>query len=140
MEFKIKLLSENAKLPILASNQSAGYDLFSTIDVILKPEKMIAIPLDFQMELPLGYFGKIESRSGLCKKGIVTKAGIIDNDYRGNVHVLLKNESNDEFKINIGDRIAQMIILPYYHFKLVQQYDLGETKRGFNGFGSTGLK
>jgi len=142
MEIKIVNKSNNP-LPEFATENSAGVDLRAFIPepVVLKPLERKLIPTGLFIELPVGYEAQIRPRSGLALKHGITvlnTPGTIDSDYRGEICVILINLSNDEFIVNSGERICQMIISKHEHvsFKLVEQ--LSETTRGAGGFGHTG--
>jgi dUTP pyrophosphatase len=138
---RVKLLSSNAKLPTAAHN-SAGYDLYNPMSFQwpIFPGQRITVPLRIATEMPYGYFGKIFDRSGLAaKNGITVLGGVIDNDYRGEWKVVLLNTDDEDIHtIYPGDRIAQVVFLPYGHFPVNQVDELQDSERGEGGFGSTG--
>ncbi len=142
---KIKL-SETAKefsLPSYATAGSAGIDLRADIkeSLLLKPKDRCLVPTGIFMQLPENYEGQIRSRSGLAiNHGVVVlnSPGTIDSDYRGEIKVILINHSNDEYNINRGDKIAQMIISKYVNILISEEEDLSQTKRAAGGFGSSG--
>lgn len=135
----IKLVDKNAKVPKRGSDDAAGYDLYSINDEIIMPNERKLIDTGIQLEIPKHYYGRIASRSGLAfKNGIDVCAGVIDSDYRNNIFVLLHNSGNKEFNINFGDRIGQIIFEKYHTFNF-RLNDIRTTKRGMNGFGSTGV-
>ena len=141
MDLKVVRLSDRATLPSRGSTFSAGLDLYSTLSGVLQPLERVLIPLDIAIELPESTFGHVLSRSGLSvKNGIHVGAGVIDEDYRGNVSVLLYNLGNKPFEYNIGDRIAQLVIKKYESVNVVEgEYvNLKKSLRDQNGFGSTG--
>ena len=108
----LKLLSTDATMPVKATPQSAGYDIYSSQSTKIPPKTQQLISTDISMAIPHGYFGMLKSRSGLAlKNNIHVQAGIIDSDYRGEVKILLTNESEKEFNVTKGMRIAQLIIL-----------------------------
>ena len=131
-------------LPEYATEGSAGFDL--TIDTsketVLEPNASQVFPAGIKVEIPKGYVGLVFPRSGLGTKGIVltNTVGVIDSDYRGEIHLPLKNTSNEPYTFKPKERVAQMIIMPYTKvaFNIVCEEDLGNTERGNNGFGSTG--
>lgn len=151
---KIKFLSDGAKMPTKADAGAAGYDLYVPKDTVLIPGRNI-IPLDFAIQLDHGYEATIRPRSGFSAKGFecvpVNKTyttridadvilGTIDETYRGNVGVIVKNNSSSEYIIPKGSRIAQMVISKCYMDELEQADELSETERGEQGFGHTGVK
>lgn len=142
-DVRIKLLRERAAMPERATEGSAGYDLFACLDenATLEPGDTVLVGCGFAMELLPGFAAFVYARSGLgIKKGIVPGncVGVIDSDYRGEVKVGLRNQSNDSFVVSNGDRIAQMVISEYETPELVLCEELSETSRGGGGFGSSG--
>ena len=136
----VTLLSNSAFLPKRGSDFAAGLDLYSPISGTVEPSQRLLIPLDISIELPKRTFGHILPRSGLAlKNGIHVGAGVIDEDYIGNVGVLLFNLGNEPFVFKVGDRIAQLVIKSYENVTLVQKEQLAESERGNGGFGSTGV-
>ena len=139
---KVVKLSQKATLPTRGSSFSAGLDLYSTISGTLQPLERVLIPLDISIELPDDTFGHILSRSGLSvKHGIHVGAGVIDEDYRGNVAVLLFNLGNTPFEYKVGDRIAQLVVKKYERVEVIEEefIHLKKSERDKNGFGSTGV-
>jgi dUTP pyrophosphatase len=137
-ELQVKLVSEDAVLPQYGSDAAAGLDLVSPKDATIPAWGSALIDLGIQMVIPTGYYGRIASRSSLALRGIEVGAGVIDADYRGNVKVLIRNHSNNDFVIGKFYRCAQMIITPCAHVKVAASEDLSTTARGAGGFGSTG--
>jgi dUTP pyrophosphatase len=136
----VTLLSNSAILPKRGSEFAAGLDLYSPVSGTIEPSQRLLVPLDISIELPKGTFGHILPRSGLAlKNGIHVGAGVIDEDYRGNVGVLLFNLGNVPFVFKEGDRIAQLVIKSYENINLVQKEKLDDSSRGNGGFGSTGV-
>lgn len=131
-------------LPEYKTSASAGVDLQANISetIILKPLERKLIPTGLYIELPLGYEAQVRSRSGLAlKNGIMclNSPGTIDADYRGEIGVILANLSQEEFSINDGDRIAQLVIAKHETAVWNEVEILGESERGSGGFGSTGI-
>ncbi|HDH91412.1 MAG TPA: dUTP diphosphatase [Candidatus Aenigmarchaeota archaeon] len=118
--------------------ESVGYDVFSAEDCVLKAGETKAIRTNLFLEIPKGIFAKVEGRSGLALKGIFPIGGIIDPDYRGEVKVILRNSSKKDFVIKKGDKIAQLVFYPYVLPEIEEVEELSETKRGTQGFGSSG--
>ncbi len=136
----IKLLSHQAKMPSRATEDSAGFDVYSATMIIIPPTERRSIPLDISLLPPDGMYAQIMPRSGLASKHLIdTKAGVIDRDYTGNIHVILHNAGTEDFTITIGDRIAQIIFYHISHPILTPTHSLDETQRGDKGFGSTGI-
>jgi dUTP pyrophosphatase len=132
-------------LPAYATVQSAGMDLRANIDepIVLKPLERRLIPTGLHIALPAGYEAQVRPRSGLAlKKGItvLNSPGTVDADYRGEVGVLLINLSQEDFVINDGERIAQMVIARHEQAEFVEVEVLDETERGEGGYGHTGVK
>jgi dUTP pyrophosphatase len=132
-------------LPRYATLLSAGMDLRANLDqaVILKPLERRLIPTGLRMALPPGYEAQVRPRSGLAlKKGItvLNTPGTIDADYRGEIGVILINLSSEDFVVEDGERIAQMVIARHEQPQLVQVDTLDETERGEGGFGHSGVK
>lgn len=130
-------------LPAYATPQSAGMDLRANISeaITLKPLERRLIPTGLFIELPVGYEAQIRPRSGLAlKKGItvLNTPGTIDADYRGEIGVILINLSSEDFVIEDGERICQMVIAQHAQAEWVEVEVLGETERGAGGFGHTG--
>ena len=139
MNLEIKL-DNGAKVPQHGTENSAGFDISSYEELVLLPLTRCAIKTGIYMKIPKGYYGQIAPRSGLAfKNGIDVFAGIIDSDYRGEIKVILYN-SDLIIPLNIkkGDRIAQLIILPYHNPEIKVVNELSESERGNKGFGSTG--
>lgn len=144
MKIKVKKLNELAKIPARANPTDAGADLFSAVSDVIPPLTRKLIKTGISIEIPecttRNYYGRIAPRSGLAyKNGIDVMAGVIDSSYRGEIGVVLFNSDKDkEFVINVGDRIAQLIIEAHYNFDFEDSNELSETDRGSGGFGSTG--
>jgi dUTP pyrophosphatase len=131
-------------LPAYESLHAAGMDLRAELEqpVTLKPLERKLIPTGIFIELPEGYEAQIRPRSGLAYKhgiSIVNSPGTIDADYRGEIKVLLVNLSAEDFEINTGDRIAQMVVAKYEQVKWQEVDVLNETTRGAGGYGHTGI-
>ncbi len=142
MEIKIINKSKHA-LPEYATECSAGLDLRANIDtpITLAPLARVLVPTGLFIELPQGFEAQIRPRSGLAiKKGItvLNSPGTIDADYRGEIQVILVNLSNEDFVINDGERICQMVIARHEQAQWCLVDALSETERGAGGFGHTG--
>jgi dUTP pyrophosphatase len=143
---EIKLVNKSHHpLPQYETQASAGVDLraFVPNSIVLKPMERALIPTGLYLELPIGVEAQVRSRSGLAlKKGIsvLNAPGTVDADYRGEVGVILINLSQEDFTINDGDRIAQLVLARHERatFELVET--LSDTQRGAGGFGSTGIQ
>ncbi len=143
---KIQIINKGQQpLPAYATPQSAGMDLRANIDtpITLHPMERRLIPTGLFMALPAGYEAQIRPRSGLALKHGITvlnTPGTIDADYRGEIMVLLVNFSQEDFVINAGERIAQMVIAAHETATFVEVESLDETERGTGGYGHTGVK
>lgn len=141
---RVKIVNKGfQQIPEYATPQSAGMDLRANIEksIILKPLERRLIPTGLHIALPVGYEAQVRPRSGLAIKHGITclnTPGTIDADYRGDIGVILVNLSNEEFTINPGERIAQMIISKHETVEWDIVEELNETERGEGGFGSTG--
>ncbi len=137
---RVKFVCENARVPSRQSASAAGYDLCSTMDWMIEPGSRACISTGIAISLPPGTYGRIASRSSLSKvNGVEVGAGVIDQDYRGELLVNLFNHGSSTFKVFKGDRIAQLIITPILTPPVVLVDDLDATTRGIGGFGSTGI-
>lgn len=144
---KTKRLSEDALIPKRATGGAACYDLYVPRETPIKVGRN-TIPLDIAIELPAGTYAEIRPRSGFSSKGMEdyhgcrrnadVLHGIVDEDYRGNIGVTIKSE--DDFVLAKGTRVAQMLICKYHQCEFVEEDNLSSTKRGAEGFGSTGVK
>jgi len=141
---KIRVVNKSKhRLPSYESEYSAGMDLraYTDEEVILKPLERKLIKTGLFFEIPAGYEAQIRPRSGLAIKHGITvlnSPGTIDADYRGEIGIILINLSDEEFVINDGDRIAQMIISRHESAELIQVEEVNNTKRGAGGFGHSG--
>ena len=143
MKIKIKRLTETARIPTRGSDKAAGYDLYADCQktVYIAPQETMKIGTGVALQLPDGYFAAIFARSGLASKQGLRPAncvGVCDSDYRGEYVVALYNDSNRLRKVEPGDRIAQLVALPFLPMEFEECGELGGTDRGEGGFGSTG--
>ncbi|SRR5690554_2176571 len=142
---KINIINKSSHpLPKYETAASAGMDLRANLteSIVLKPFERILVKTGLFIELPVGYEAQVRPRSGLAlKKGItvLNTPGTIDADYRGEIGVILINLSNEDFVIENGERIAQLVIAKYEQAELIEVNELSETQRGAGGFGSTGV-
>ena len=141
---KVKIINKsNNPNPTYETSLSAGMDLRAYVEgpIILSPGERKLIKTGLHIELPEGYEAQVRPRSGLAfKKGItvLNSPGTIDADYRGDVGVILINHSNEEFSVNSGDRIAQLVISKFEKVDWETSDEINSTSRGDSGFGSTG--
>ena len=141
----VKVINKSSNpLPAYESSFSAGMDIRAFLEspIVLKPQERVLVKTGLYLELEKNFEAQVRPRSGLAlKKGItvLNSPGTIDADYRGEVGVILINLSSENFKINSGDRIAQLVISKYESIKWKLSQSLGESKRGDKGFGSTGI-
>ncbi len=143
MELSVKKLREGAKLPTRGSAQAAGYDLYACLDgdLTIAPHQTERVPTGLAVAVPDGYFAAVFARSGLAAKEGLRPAncvGVCDSDYRGEYLVMLHNDTDQPRTVQNGDRIAQMVVLPYLEVTFREVDALDETDRGAGGFGSTG--
>ena len=145
MEIKIQKLYEDAEVPTYGSALSAGMDLYAHLGehemLLIKPHETIKVGTGIAVEPPVGYFGAVFARSGLATKQGLRPAncvGVCDWDYRGEYIVALHNDSEEEREVRNGDRIAQLVFLPYITGEIKVVDKLSDTERGDGGFGSTG--
>lgn len=134
----VKKFQEDARLPLRATMQSAGFDLFSAENLVIPSLDSRLIDTGIGFTVPEGTYGRIAPRSSLALKGIDVFAGVVDRDYRDSVKVLLMNHSAHNFKVSKGDRIAQLLLEKIDDTAMVREVlDLPESDR-VGGFGSTG--
>jgi dUTP pyrophosphatase len=139
MQLKIKKLNSEAVLPNYSYEDDAAFDLFSTETLEIKHNDRIQVPTGIAMQIPVGYVGLIWDKSGLSHKhGLKTLGGVVDSGYRGEVQVGLINLSNENYKIEKGHKVAQMIIQKKETCEIVEVDELEESERGEGGFGSSG--
>uniref|UniRef100_A0A061S310 Deoxyuridine 5'-triphosphate nucleotidohydrolase n=1 Tax=Tetraselmis sp. GSL018 TaxID=582737 RepID=A0A061S310_9CHLO len=137
---RVKRIHENAVLPKRGSAGAAGYDLVSVADEVVPARGRAKISTGLSIAIPSGTYARIAPRSGLAwKHGIDTGAGVVDEDYRGEIQVILFNLSDTDFQVKAGDRIAQLILERICTPVVEDTDDLDETARGSGGFGSTGV-
>ena len=144
MQLEIKLLRSGAQLPVFASDAAAGLDLHACLDepLTLPPDGRVMVPTGLALALPKGTVGLVYVRSSLAVKhglALTNSVGVIDEDYRGELLVALTNHSGEVYTIAHGDRIAQLVVTPYFRPELLAVDALSETRRGTGGFGSTGI-
>lgn len=143
---KIKIVNRGSQqLPAYATPESAGMDLRANITepIVLHPLERRIIPTGLYIALPPGYEAQVRPRSGLAFKHGITvlnSPGTIDSDYRGELGVLLVNLSNEDFTVEAGERIAQMVIARHEQGEFVEVGELDDTERGAGGYGHTGVK
>lgn len=148
IKIKVKRISEefsDIPLPEYATEGSSGLDLRAAVKdkIILAAGKVMMVPTNLSVEIPLGYEIQVRPRSGLAAKhgiGVLNSPGTIDSDYRGEIKTILFNFSDKVFEINRGDRISQMVISKVYLAEMIEDNDLSESARGTGGFGHTGKK
>ena len=141
-DIKCKKLDPNAILPTRGSEYSAGWDLYALGDYTIMPGTVEKINTGLSFELPVNTFGGVFARSGLATKNGLRPAncvGICDQDYRGQYIVPLYNDSDFIQYIHNGERIAQLIIIPYVNSDIIEVNELSDTERGEGGFGHTGV-
>jgi len=150
VEVKIKTLDHydaSFELPFYATDGAAGADVRACIpekkNIIVKPGERLLVPTGLSMEIPLGYEVQVRPRSGLSLKSplmIVNAPGTIDCDYRGEVNIIVGNFGKEDYVIEHGLRVAQLVVAPVVQARYVTTKTLNETARGTGGFGSTGTR
>lgn len=150
IEVKVKTLDHfdpEFGLPFYATEQAAGSDIRASLpgkkSLIVKPGARVLVPTGLCMEIPPGYEIQVRPRSGLSLKSpllVVNSPGTVDSDYRGEVNIIIGNFGTDDFEIEHGLRIAQLVIAPVLQAQYVLTNEINETARGTGGFGSTGTK
>ena len=139
---KINKIKENAILPHYAHEGDAGVDLYSAENYVLRPGQITLVSTGIKLAIPKGYEAQIRPKSGLALNhgiSVCNSPGTIDSGYRGEIGVITINHSKEEFKIEKGTKIAQMVFNKIEKAEFEEVKDLDNTKRGQNGFGSTGL-
>lgn len=144
MELKVKKVRDNAILPTRGSEKAAGIDLYACIDepIVIMPGESARFGSGLAFNIPEGYFGAICVRSSVGIKrnlALMNQLGVIDEDYVGEVIMAFRNMGKEPQTINPGERLAQMILLPYVTYNIVETDTLSETERGEGGIGSTGV-
>lgn len=144
-KINIKKLNEKATVPTYGSEFSAGADLYALADeaITIAPHETVLVHTGVAMEIPTGYVGLVFARSGLATKRALApanKVGVIDSDYRGEIMVALHNHGSEPRTIENGERIAQLVLIPYLTAEFDEVDELSDTTRGEGGFGSTGRK
>ena len=141
MKIKILKLDQRAKMPTLGSPSAAGADIYALEGFTVKAGETVLAKTGLAAEIPEGYVGLMCARSGIAlKRGLApaNKVGIVDSDYRGELMVAIHNHSNTDQSIEAGERMAQLVIVPYLRAEYELADTLSETSRGEGGFGSTG--
>lgn len=140
----MKIVSKSGRLPEYATEGAAGFDISAYLDepMTLKAGHRALVPTGLYFEVPEGYEAQVRARSGLAIKhgiGLVNGIGTVDSDYRGEIRVPMINWSDEDFVINDGDRIAQVVITSYEKVEIELAENLSDTERGEGGFGHTGV-
>jgi dUTP pyrophosphatase len=140
LQYKVKRLTPDAKLPIKSTEQAAGLDFFASDDFLIEPNKVTMVKTGIAAEIPQGFWGFTRPRSGMGTKfGIaISSSSTIDSDYRGELMFPFTTHKNESYQIHKGDKIGQMMILPVPVVEVVEVEELSGTQRGEGGFGSTG--
>lgn len=139
MLVRVKLLNTKARLPERAHDGDAGADLYAAHGAVINPGDIAKIGLGVALEIPEGYEGQIRPRSGLMSRGIVGMFGTIDAGYRGEVMAILLNTTRELFRVDAGDRVAQLVISAVPRVVFEASAELSDSARGTDGFGSTGI-
>lgn len=143
MRIPIKILDPAATVPVHAyGDGDAGVDLTSVAEITLAPGERTLVPTGIAVAIPHGYGGFVQPRSGLAARHGITltnSPGLIDSNYRGEINIILQNTGDEAFGIMVGDRIAQLVIMPVEHAEFEAVDELPESDRGEGGFGSSGV-
>ena len=142
MTLSFRRIHPDAVMPAYAHASDAGMDVRSVRELVIPPGGRALVPTGLVVNLPAGYAAQVRPRSGLALKAGVTvlnSPGTIDAGYRGEIGVILANFGQDDFKVNVGDRIAQLVIAPVLQPVVVEATEVDSTDRGAGGFGSTGV-
>ncbi|MBA4310946.1 MAG: dUTP diphosphatase [Chlorobiaceae bacterium] len=148
VQIKFKKVSDDfhdVSLPSYQTSGSAGLDIRATVKEPMKIEKgkIVLVPTNLSVEIPIGFEIQVRPRSGLAIKhgiGLVNSPGTIDSDFRGEIKIILINHGEEDFIVNNGDRIAQLVLSKVYSAIIVVADSLGDTARGTSGFGDSGVK
>ncbi|MBT3836208.1 dUTP diphosphatase [Candidatus Woesearchaeota archaeon] len=140
MTIKIKKLHQDAVVPKYPKEHDAGMDFYASESLVLQPGERRLVPTGISMAIPQGFVGLIWDKSGIATKhGLKTMAGVIDAGYRGEIRILVHNLSNEEYVVEKGNKVAQMLIQSVEQREVMEVSELDETDRGEGGFGSTGI-
>ncbi|GAA7697204.1 dUTP diphosphatase [Helicobacter pylori] len=142
MKIKIQKIHPNALIPKYQTEGSSGFDLHAVEEVMIKPHSVGLVKIGICLSLEAGYELQVRTRSGLALNHqvmVLNSPGTVDNDYRGEIKVILANLSDKDFKVQVGDRIAQGVVQKTYKAEFIECERLDETSRGSGGFGSTGV-
>lgn len=140
---KFKKVNEDALIPNYAHIEDAGMDIYSNEEKVIPARSWDLVKTGFSMELPSGYEAQVRSKSGLSLKSgliVLNSPGTIDENYRGEVGIILMNVSNTDYKVEKHQKVAQMVINKVEHFKIEIVDEISSSSRGDGAFGSTGLK
>ncbi len=142
MKIKIQKIHPNALIPEYQTHGSSGFDLHAVEEVMIKSHSVGLVKIGICLSLEVGYELQVRTRSGLALNHqvmVLNSPGTVDNDYRGEIKVILANLSDKDFKVQVGDRIAQGVVQKTYKAEFIECERLDETSRGSGGFGSTGV-
>ncbi|GAA7718243.1 dUTP diphosphatase [Helicobacter pylori] len=142
MKIKIQKTHPNALIPKYQTEGSSGFDLHAVEEVMIKSHSVGLVKIGICLSLEVGYELQVRTRSGLALNHqvmVLNSPGTVDNDYRGEIKVILANFSDKDFKVQVGDRIAQGVVQKTYKAEFIECERLDETSRGSGGFGSTGV-
>ena len=140
IDVAVRRLRPDALVPEQAYDGDAGFDLAACDPVVLEPGQRAVVPTGLAVEIPEGYAGFVQPRSGLAARhgiGIVNSPGLIDSGYRGEIRVVLLNTAREPFSVEPGMRIAQLVIMPVASVRLIEVDELEVSSRGARGFGSS---
>lgn len=140
VQFEIRLVHPNAKVPVRAKDTDAGYDIYSVQDIDIQPLTYVEVDTGIQLACPKGWYYTIDGRSSMHRSGIVASRGIIDATYTGTIFIQLYNKNRVAYRVTTGDRIAQCTVhrVVDANFNVVGEFSKEYDVRGSLGFGSTG--
>jgi dUTP pyrophosphatase len=140
MSLRVKKLVENARIPSRGTPGAAGYDLASVVDAVIPPCGRAVVSTGLSIRVPKGTYGRIAPRSGLAVKyGIDVLAGVVDEDYTGDIRIVMFNTGKETYQVHVGDRVAQLVLEKIATPDVAVVVDFDDTERGSGGFGSTGV-
>ena len=135
---RVKLLDENAQAPVRGSEGAAAYDLYVIETTDVRRDGITQLHTGIAVEIPEGHVGLIRDRSSYAMKGLGVQAGVVDQDYRGEVIVVMRNHTGRSIEVMGADRVAQLLVMPVLQTAVEVVDELDDTERGDGGFGSTG--
>jgi dUTP pyrophosphatase len=136
----VKRCSDSVRIPKRHKKGDAGFDISSAEEIIIKPGAVSMVSTGLSLCIPEGYYGQIISRSGQALRGLIVHAGVIDRNFTGEIKIIAQNISGEEIKIEVGERVAQIVFIRIWEGDLVEVNELSPTDRNDAGFGSSGIQ